>query len=211
MSTPAPDLGLDLTVLVFEEVFHVGTLNPADRRTDSYEGEGLSVSMHPDEWAAIARLVGTTWRLARPDGALLRFASFHDLTEQDRHRLRNWGAARGWVEQRTAYRVSWFDDEWNTTMSVDLAGEDQAHAEAEEVEGTVAPVVVWRATEAFPDGRVHGGVDPTDLLLVAYVRACRPDLDGVWWADRWDPARLSCPRGVLTGAVSGYRVSPVSR
>lgn len=195
----------DLPLLVFPEVFHVGSINPADRTSASYEGEGLSISIHPADWTRIARLGGNpTWVLRHPDRTPLRFVSWHDLSLSDRDALRQWGQDRGWVEQRQVYRVSWFDDEFDDTLSMDFATEAEAREEAESADSEVEAVAVWRPTAAFPAPRIGTDADPSDALLSLWVAEQRPDIDGVWWDDTYDPLRLSCPRGVLVHDVSRY-------
>ena len=44
----------------------------------------------------------------------------------------------------------------------------------------------------------------TDLVLGAYIADRRPDLDGVWWADRYDPESYSAPRGVIVHPLDRY-------
>lgn len=197
-------------LVTFYEVFHVGTLNHADRADWSYEGDGLSVSVHPDDWAQIAKLGGPTWVLRKPEWEDLTFASWHDLTSEDRDALRQWAHARGWIEQRNISRVSWEDDEWNDTMTMDFDTEPEARAEADarvdedEIDAHVEPVTVWRATDTFPDARMSRDIDPTDVLLAIYIRETRPDIDGVWWDDTYEPDLLSCPRGVLVHDLDRY-------
>lgn len=65
----------------FEALFHVGTLRPEDKGCDgpSWEGHGLSVSVHPAAWTRIARLGGRpTWKLVNDQA---RFVDVHALTD----------------------------------------------------------------------------------------------------------------------------------
>lgn len=203
----------DFPTVTFDEVFHVGTLNPEDRKSASYEGDGISVSLHPDEWARIARLGGPTQVMTKPSGQPFQFVLWHDLITDNIDALRVWAVEQGWMEQRTAYRISWFDDEWDDTFSMEFTTEAEALAEAEdrgdEDACPVTPVTVWRPTDMFPEARVERDADPTDTLLAVYVRRTRPDLDGVWWEDTFDPMRLSCPRGVLVRDLDQYAVTEV--
>lgn len=202
-----PVLG-DPVLVELDETYHVGTLAPGHRKALSYEGEGLSVSVHPEDWSQIARLGGApTWVLRRPDGQPLRFVSWHDLDEVTRDRVRDWGAERGWVEQRQVWMASYYDEEWDGRASFSCATEEAAHAEVEDYEdhdAAVESVLVWRPTTTFPDARISADDEPSDVLLAAYLREQRPDLDGVWWEDDYDPDRLSCPRGVLVGDPERY-------
>lgn len=200
----------DLPLITFDEVYHVGAFTHADRADWSYEGDGLSVSVHPDEWAQIAKLGRTTWVLRKPEWADITFASWHDLTTEDRETLRQWAQAQGWIEQRNIFRLSWEDEDWNDTVSMDFDTETEATAEAdarhdnEDTDTHIEQVTVWRATTTFPSIRTDRETDPTDALLAAYIRQTRPDLDGVWWDDTFEPDLLSCPRGVLVHDLTRY-------
>lgn len=209
LSDPAPDPVLGEPTLVgVGTVFHVGTLNAVDRADWSYEGEGLSVSVDPDDWAGIARLSGDTWSMERPDGEPLRFVSWHDFDEEARNRVRTWAAEKGWVTERDIYRLTYTDADSGERTWVDTATAEEAQDEVEvhylddyEITATTA----WRATTDFPERiAFRDQVDPTDVLLAAYIRENRPDIDGVWWADDHAPEVLSCPRGVLVHDLDGY-------
>lgn len=219
-----PDLGLgdlvddpvltgDPPLVEHDTVTHVGTLDAADRDSHSHEGDGLSVSLHPDEWSQIAHLgARTAWRIERPDHAPLRFVAWHDLDETTRDRVRHWAADRGWVAQRPMVRATWTgmdDNGQDARWSFEADTEAEAAAEAEAHEGedvSIESVHCWRATADFPDSRIHRDLDPTDVLLSAYIREHRPDLDGVWWEDEYAPELLSCPRGVLVHDLDRYEV-----
>lgn len=222
LALPGPGVGDPVLgeppLVALDEAFHVGTLDAADRADWSYEGEGLSISLHPDDWAQIARLGGPTWTLTRPDGEPLRLVSWHDLDDDTRDAIRAWGAEQGWVEQQTVYRVTYLgmdDNGEDVICSFECATAEDAEAEAEGYE--VDPehpdtdflvTSAWRPTARFPDQRISADCDPTDVLLAHYIREQRPDLDGVWWDDEYDPYALSAPRGVLVHDLDGYTRAP---
>jgi hypothetical protein len=207
--TAAPDPVLGTPTLIGTGVvYHVGTLDRSDREDVSYEGDGLSVSVDPDDWASIARLPGHTWSLERHDGEPLRFVSWHDFDDEARDRVRAWAAEKGWVTQRDVQRLTYLDADTEETVTAEFSSFDEA---CEEVDAQwlddyqINPVTVWRATDEFPERiAFRDQVDPTDVLLGAYIRENRPDLDGVWWADDHDPANLSAPRGVLVHDIDDY-------
>lgn len=214
---PAPDPVLGEPALVtFDEVAHVGTLDATDRQDWSYEGEGLSVSVNPDDWSAIARLGDApTWTLTRTDGEPLRFVSWHDLDPRARTAVRAWGTEQGWIAEKTVYRVTYLgmdDNGYDTICSFEATTAEDAEEEAalcdvdpDHPDTDFLVTTAWRPTADFPDRRIGRDDDPTDVLLAHYVREQRPDLDGVWWADAYAPESLSCPRGVLVHDLDGYR------
>jgi hypothetical protein len=191
----------------FNEVFHVGTMSHAARNKESLEGTGLSVSRHPEEWSRIARLGGgQIFTLSRADGNPLRFVSWHELDDSTRDLVRDWACAHDWIEQRVAWRVTYWDDELDEDVFMELETETGARAEADEYETDAEEVMVWRATSTFPDDRAARDIDPTDLVLAEYLRSHRPDIDGVWWDDRLDPHAYSAPRGVLVHPLDEYSI-----
>jgi hypothetical protein len=200
----------DFPSIAFDTLWHVGSMNPADKGTASYEGQGLSVSVHPEDWAAIARLGNNpTWVLTRPGGALL---DAHALTDAQRDGIEAWGHQQGFVEPAQRWIVEFWDEDLDDTVTMTCLTREEADAEAEfrisadDSPATVREVTRFVATPAFPDPTVQPGAsDIFEPLTALWVSAHRRDLDGVWFADRYDPATLSCPRGVLAvDRVAGW-------
>lgn len=204
----------------FDVLFHVGSLDPAAKKSQSYEGQGLSVSVHPEDWAAIARLGGSpTWALTKDGGALL---DHHALSPEQSAAITAWGVTAGYVEPVTVWSVSWYDEELDSTVAMLCTTIEEARAEAEEIcevyeteDGDAVvpvPVAAHAATAAFPDATVTAGdLNPFEPLAALWVSAHRPDLDGVWFEDRYAPELLSCPRGVIApDRVAGWAARVVA-
>lgn len=180
------------------KLWHVGTMNPSDKRQGSQEGAGLSVSRHPDEWREIGRGVvgGDTWVLRKsPSGRLL---DFHELSPSQSAEIASWGLDRGLVIEAALFEVSHYDDELETDVTSMFTSREQAEYEAEGVDGDIAEVPGFLATDAL---RLHsrGPCEPImvpDMIAIAFAEL-ELDLDGCWWSDILDPIRLSAPRGVL--------------
>ena len=192
----------DYPTCAFDTLFHVGSLNPAEKKSMSYEGQGLSVSLHPDDWTAIARLgANPTWALTKAGAALL---DHHAMTTAQSAAITAWGVSAGYLTPVTLWSVTWWDEEFDGAVSTLCRTIDEARDEAEDRETengeTVEPVLVPAhvATASFPDSTVlEGTVNPFEPLAALWVAAHRPDLDGVWFEDRYAPELLSCPRGVI--------------
>lgn len=196
-----------LPVFRFLEVYHVGTLDIAARQEpahrNSYEGELLSVSRHPNAWARIARLGSTVWTL-RADALYL---SAMDLTKEDRAEAVAWAIKSGLVEMASGYRLSWFDEEMEERLSSDFRTLAAAEAEKEGLDGMrprLKPVTVPVLTALGSQRHVVRAAtsdlsDATDLAVVSWAADVLtrqvPSLAGVWWQERLDPAALSAPRG----------------
>jgi len=193
-------------VVRLERVWHVGTLNCADKGDRSYEGEGLSVSLHPDEWSALARLGGRpVWELVRRGGLFLDIHAFRESGSIERTVL-PWGVGRGYVHMEPRWRIDYYDAELEEDRFLLYAQREEAVAEALAFsedsiadDARVSAISTPVATGAFPDTTVRAGEDVLveDLLTVAWTRAVHPALDGVWWADAFAPELLSLPRGVI--------------
>lgn len=176
-------------------VYHVGEFDVSKKDFSSYEGYGLSVSEHPDEWSYIARLSGDTHVLKKMGG---RFVDFHELTEDDWDMVIDWGISSGYVTRDVVYVTQWYDDEWEQEFEMvsdslqELIDEDYDEEDIETREGL------------FPTRRMHDRMSHEvnlasvrDYLLIMYVDDTLEDMDGVWWEDDFDVSRLSAPRGCI--------------
>jgi len=187
-----------IPTLAFPTLYHVGSLDPKHKRRDSYEGAGLSVSIHPAEWRQIARglVAGQTWALTK---AKNKFIAATRLSKTQKAMIAQWAVTNGWAESSTIYRLSWFDDEMDDTMYSDFTTREEAEREAydpedadiKEIPGTLI------ATDALRH-RTNNDAAPVtvpDLILTVYAEEL--GYDGVWWDDRLDVRNYSAPRGVI--------------
>ncbi len=182
----------------FKKLYHVGSLNASQKRRNSYEGAGLSVSLHPNEWRAIARgfVSGDTWVCTRANN---QFVDAHKMRKAHRQMVAQWGVENGYVTIASKWRVSYYDDEFEGERYFEFSSREQAEEEAHDL-GT-EPQEIRGAMIATPllQKRTLSRAEPVavaDLLLTVYVEDATP-FDGVWWADRLDPVALSAPRGVI--------------
>jgi hypothetical protein len=198
-----------LAVLRIDRVAHIGSLDRADKGRHSYEGHGLSVSVDPHEWEAIARLGGLPWHLlSRTEG---RFVDYWSLSTRSRRGIARWGLQRNYLQRRIAWSASRWDDELEDTFTTchDTKQEALEELEVDDQEGEVRRTTVLAGT-AHLERRTEmsSPQDGFDLALVCYVEDHHPDLDGVWWQDRHGP--LSAPRGVILPArLAQWTVAPL--
>lgn len=202
-------------------VWHVGNLSGNRIKPYiSYEGMGISVSVHPQAWEDIMRRDGsatgeqlTTYRLENPTAEFY----FVDPTA-DLSREREWCLEHRFVSERPGYQVSYVNhlDELAYFRLVD---EDRSHAEADARHGTVEPrnilqldtlgITYWE--EAFDQPPLEA--DPVlieGLLPVWFAR--EQDYDGVWWDERLDPANFSAPRGTIFQArLESFEITTETR
>jgi hypothetical protein len=190
MTTPA------FPLRSFRQVFHIGSMDAAQKGADSLEGAGLSISLHPQEWSEIARLSGPLWQGTRAGN---QFLDVHRLRKAQRTAITQWGLANGYLIKQAVWRVSYFDDEYEEKRFFLFT--DRAEAEAEAEEYGVRPTLVKDATDGAAKlwQRARHRPDPVmgfDLLCPIYAEDVLR-VDGVWWADRLSPDTLSAPRGVI--------------
>lgn len=89
---------------------HVGTIDVSKKSKCSYEGNGLSVSMHPLAWERIARIGGDTWELKKDNINLL---DYYKVSKEDYNKITEWGVENGYLEAVFGrYIYSYYDDEF---------------------------------------------------------------------------------------------------
>lgn len=182
-----------------ETLWHVGTLEQGDKHSQfsgSYEGAGLSVSRHPEEWRGIAGLPGSDWQCDLGDN---RFLDRWQLSKGQERAVENWAIEAGLLEPVTRWEVRWHDDELGRDVSIHCDSYDEALTEADDdpqaITETRALAVTPRLS-SFTGTPAGDTASAFDLSLTAYAEA-ETDFDGVWWEDDYDPVALSCPRGVI--------------
>jgi len=194
----------ELRVLEIYEVFHVGYLKEGPlqaakgKRSTSFEGPGLSVSLVPTAWRAIARRGGSPlFAIERPDGRPGRFA---DLSPQSLQRLAPTLIEAGLVVPVVSYFVTITDEEGEEAGEIEFDSLERALKEADEDSDMVRRGTGFRATKALSAWwKTFFRDDIPDALSIAALRwlESETDLDGAWWDEVLDPLRLSAPRGVI--------------
>lgn len=183
----------------FEELYHVGTMNAANKRSGSLEGAGLSVSRHPDSWMEIARgqVNGEVWKLTKSGN---QFLHFHKLNPEQRQVLTNWGIQHRFVESGESFMLTYYDEDFEEDRKLEFDTQEEAAEEAVYLGADPARIThvrgVLKPTPKLLSVTNKGTGDTLQLLSTIYVEAMLP-FDGVWWADEFDPDRLSAPRGVI--------------
>lgn len=210
---------MSLKSVVKRRVVHLGwaegfelKLRPSDA-SGSYEGVGLSVMDDDEEiidvWRSVARLDGDEIRLV-PRSGQGRFVVNTRALETEAMR---WAQANGWASPAKLWRVYYTDsesgDEEERFLTFRAKSEAQAEAKFMKGEGPrVEPADSWAATpklsarwkSIFHDHKSetledHYVVIESVNLFLAAEHSER--YDGVWWNDRFEPERLSAPRGVI--------------
>ena len=203
-----------LPVIRLERVMHVGDLDASAKRTDSYEGSGLSVSLHPDEWREIARgfVGGSTWQLEKKGAS---FVDAHALADSDRDLILEWACAQELCLAADVFELRLYDDELDATTTQTFATRREAEDEnVDEIPDAIVMVPGFASTPrldsmARQSRPALGAAHVLDLVLP--ILAEQLGLDGVWWDDDLDVARLSAPRGMITTAkLAEWSISPAA-
>ena len=196
----------------FAKLFHVGTMNAADKRRGSYEGAGLSVSLHPHEWMEIARIGGAIWQGVRPGN---RFLEFYRLSKPHKATIGDWAVTHGLALRTTVWRVFFYDEEAEERRFFDFTDKNEAQEEADntddasikEIPGSLmgTPAMHHRMMQDRPDL-----ADSVEHAAIAYAEDVLK-IDGVWFNERLDPESLSAPRGVIVPSmIPHWRFSKIS-
>lgn len=185
---------------------HVGALDPSQKKSVSQEGQGLSVSQHPDEWRNIALLKGDVWEFTKDDG---QFLDYRQLSEAQVAAILAFGLERGYVRETPGFQLAYFDTSWGQPVKSAYFTREEAEEEAEfvttdiGVSTVVTPLTILLATGTFPDTTVEEDqLWPAEILAAVWVSEEAPDLDGVWWQDELEDRRWA-PRGVVVPARIG--------
>lgn len=193
-------------------LYHVGTMDIANKSSESYEGNGLSVSICPDVWMRLARCCTTTiWELYKSN---LEMLDYYSLTENEFSIAREWGVLEGYLEDCIVYRYTYFDDEMDCDLtSIHKTFEDACKEAC--LENKYATFEEFKNSEEsqFYNIEEEIGFNPTDKLKkISFVNLSidnaedinfllflekNTNLDGVYWNELLDESRYSAPRGVI--------------
>jgi hypothetical protein len=193
-------------------VYHVGEMDPSLKRTDSHEGRGLSVSLHPSEWRAIGEglISGPCWSLSKDDGA---FLDAHALGRIRRKRILAWAVEKGYAVSCDTWTWTYFDDEREEEMTQTFADRTEAEEERDYAESGSIRKRRGHASTPLLDGITMqsspslSNRDVIDLVLPLWAHEVH-GIGAVWWSDTLDPILLSAPRGVIhPDAVEGWKAT----
>ena len=195
----------------FRMLFHVGTMNAANKRRGSYEGAGLSVSLHPREWMLIARIAGPVWQCMRAGN---RFLNFYQLAKSQKMLIGDWAVQQGLAKRITVWRVSFWDEEAEEARYFEFTdpneaqeelndlkhGQDDETASIKEIPGSLmgTPAMHHRMMQDRPEP-----ADAVEHAAIAYAEDVLK-IDGVWFNERLDPGSLSAPRGVIVPSMIAH-------
>lgn len=205
MAKKAKSRPVSLDVIDLDEVFHIGALKPGTlkpsrrKRTRSFEGPGISVSLVPTAWRSIVKLGGLPlFALFKPDGTPGRFV---DLTSaENRTKLERMVLDSGLVVPVQSYFVEIYDEEGEVSGELEVPTFALALREADENEDAIREGVGYKPTKSLLDWWSKSFTEsmpfPFEMATLKLLEE-QTDLDGAWWNEELDPIKLSAPRGVI--------------
>lgn len=193
----------------FKKLWHVGTMDISKKRPDSHEGQGLSVSTHPEAWEKINEFTaGAHWELTKPGN---RFFDFHSMNKTQKEQLIAWGVEQGYVRPQVKWRTYKRDEDGSSLgyfefdtleealeeagyKTIEEADEDDVKIKKDFKGLSPTPKFYTKMGEKFSQAFV------LDFLAIVYAEDVL-HLDGVWWADRLNVSKYSAPRGVIFNSM----------
>lgn len=188
-------------------LWHWGSLDASQKfeRGVSYEGNLFSMSACPDAWRQISKFGDKQLHLKSDTTTLLDMFSITEAKTPSAKALKeeigNWGVAQGLLEQRTLYRVGWYDCELDDMQCLEFNTKEAAEAEAEDdEERTVTEFNTLVGTPALLAKHGFREKDIIDLQF-AVIEWAREKfagvVDGVYWAQNHEPFNGWSPRAGL--------------
>lgn len=116
---------------------------------------------------------------------------------------------KGFVEERTVYKVSWEDDEYGAIFSIlcatEAGAEDEVRDDPPEKIEIIAHTPKLNLIHGWREDEVREGLE---FAIVEWARGL-PGIDGVYWNEMLDPDCLSAPRaGMFSVQDLGLTLDP---
>jgi hypothetical protein len=177
--------------------YHVGLMNIANKSDISYEGSGLSISKHPEEWQKINPLTsGDLFELKKRTPI---FFDYYKEKDSIKRSVIKWGIDNNFVEEITTYKVCWYNDEIEDELCMFFDNKNDAIDEAGDYGVDIIIDKGYKATNKLKQMSLQKsiGIDNTfDILLTVYLDN-NTEYDGIWWEEELDVLKYSAPRGVI--------------
>lgn len=203
---------MTLPTLMFDRLWHIGTLDPAAKGLGSLEGPCFSVSPCPSAWREISDGM-VSGECYSADTSAIKFLDAHRLDQAMKDVILAWGVQQELAEAVDIWTVSYYDDEAEHHVYIHLDSKESAAAEASEIldldeedpcyKEMLSSAIAFSSghkgtlllqEKAFQNLPAIGSENVLDILLPLWVED-QTDLAGVWWEDDFSPETYSAPRG----------------
>ena len=190
---------MEIPLINMDLVYHVGSMDSTNKRSGSHEGNGLSISLHPEEWKIIGKghIGGDIWTLTKDNTSFLDALS---LNRKHQLYLNKVGVDEGYLEPKTCYKLIYKDEESNTNNYMVFDSLEEATEENEEFDsdGIIKKIKSFIPSDKFI---TRLGWKPEILLMkdifLTFYAEDHLKVDGVWWNENLDILNYSAPRGVI--------------
>lgn len=195
-----------------KELYHVGSMDIADKHQFSLDGNGLSVSTCPHSWINLAQISSNTiWRLYKKD---IQMLDYYSLTENELEVSNHWGIEEGYLTKCRFFKTIKFDTEINDEVELIYDSFEEACSESyldekydsyeeyvnyQEYESSrIEELILYFPTDKFKKiSMVH--VDETNaqwINLLIFLEK-NTDLDGIYWNDILNESEHILPKGII--------------
>lgn len=194
-------------------LYHVGSMNINKKSRESYEGNGLSVSMCPSAWESIARISNfNVWKLKKENINLL---DYYRVPNNIREDITSWGIENGYLKEVFGrYSYCYYNEELGRDVVILCSSFKEALEEAclddmyetyedfinseDGDEDMIYPTKSYKPTEKLKsisliDVSEKDSVEQNFLIYIENYT----DYDGVYWNEELDTIGLTAPRGVI--------------
>lgn len=209
-------------------LYHVGSMDINKKSRHSYEGNGLSVSICPSAWEAIARISSSkVWKLEKENMKLL---DYYEVPREVYDSITKWGINNGYLEEVYGrYGVTYFSDDIGRDINILCDNLEDAFVEAgieglyntyreylesdEGDEDMIYPTKSFKATEKLKEislVNVDEGKYAEEQNFLLYLEKYT-NYDGVYWDEELDVLGLTTPRGVIfNNKLNSFNISLVT-
>jgi len=184
-----------METLNLKNVYHIGTLNIEDRTNHNFEGKGVSVSVNPREWQAIARgqLSGRSYLFLKENA---KFAVLDDEVLID---IKQWALKKNYITFSNIYGYEYFDDDigrelCNVYKTLEEAQEEDLEEDDLKILSVSLPTKELKNIMKPVD---VSEINPFQSLFGLYIQEKLPDYDGVWFDAELDPLGMTAPAGLI--------------
>lgn len=193
-----------------EILTHIGYLENPSQINGDLEGPLLSVSIHPEEWEAIAELGGCPWwEIVAPNPFLLLDRLKNPKSWRN---LEKWGLEQNLIHHETWWKVPTLVGEDGETGYFLMKSKKEAKESEEPEIGKIHSTQVlitspelsafWQQRKTNPEKEIRSS-HTTDALTCFIIELAShqylPNSPiGIWWNETFDPGNLSAPRGGLS-------------
>jgi hypothetical protein len=205
---------MDLPIRIFQELYHFGTMNIEDRKNISYEGNTLSVSLHPASWMQIMEESNFVFKTEEEK----RLVDIHEFVSSHQKDIIEWSLLNKLIEPKKIFQVFYYDSESDEISFMSFNDKDEALKEVEnddfletsnkndikDILKNYTHVILdfngYIYTEnGMKEIRQNENIVEIDTLAILFLENIKEEynIDGCWWNNNLNPNLFTAPSGGL--------------